>query len=56
MNYQLMATGFLPVDIPAQNRLEYYDALERYALQDDLAPFAELIAELELPARARLLY
>ena len=50
MNYQLMSRGFLPVDIPAKRRIEYYEALEQYAVQGNLAPFADMIAELELPA------
>lgn len=50
MNYQLMVNGFLPIDIPAQRRLEYYDALEQYAMTGNLTPFADMIAGLELPA------
>lgn len=47
MNYQLMAQGFLPVSIAKENRLEYFDALEVYAVNGDLQPFADMIAELE---------
>lgn len=47
MNYQLMAKGFLPISIAKENRLEYFDALEAYAVNGDIAPFAEMIAELE---------
>ena len=47
MNYQLMAAGFLPVSIAKENRLEYFEVLETYALNGDLQPFAEMIAELE---------
>ena len=47
MNYQLMANGFLPVSIAKENRLEYFEALEAYAVNGDLAPFAEMIAGLE---------
>lgn len=47
MNYQLMLQGFLPVSIAKENRLEYFDALEAYAVNGDLAPFAEMIAALE---------
>lgn len=46
MNYQLMASGFPAIDIAKEQRLEYYDALETYAVEDDLGPFAEMIAEL----------
>ncbi len=47
MNYQLMAQGFLPVDISKDSRLEYYNALEKYAAEADLSVFADFIAELE---------
>lgn len=47
MNYQLMSAKFLPVSIAKENRLDYYNALEEYAVNQNLEPFAELIAELE---------
>lgn len=47
MNYQLMASGFLPVSIAKENRLEYFEALEAYAVEGDLKPFADMIAGLE---------
>ena len=47
MNYQLMASEFLPISISKENRLEYFEALESYAVNDDLQPFVEMIAELE---------
>jgi len=47
MNYQLMANGFLPVSIAKEDRLEYYLALEEFAVNNDLQPFLELVAELE---------
>ena len=47
MNYQLMASGFLPVSIAKENRLEYFEALEAYAVDGNLNPFAEMIAVLE---------
>ncbi len=47
MNYQLMINGFLPVSIAKENRLEYYNALEAYAVNGDLNSFADLIAQLE---------
>lgn len=47
MNYQLLTQGFLPVSIAKENRLEYFDALEAYAVKGELAPFADMIAELE---------
>lgn len=47
MNYQLMRYGFLPVSISKENRLPYFEALEEYAVNGKLEPFAEMIAELE---------
>lgn len=47
MNYQLMKSGFLPVSIDKENRLEYFEVLELYAMEGDLNPFADMIAELE---------
>ena len=47
MNYQLMKNGYLPVSIAKENRLEYFDALEAYTTNDNLMPFAEMIASLE---------
>ena len=46
MNYQLMANGFPAVDIAKESRLEYFNALESYAVEDDLTPFTEMIASL----------
>jgi len=36
MNYQLMVHGFLPVSIAKESRLEYFEALESYAVDADL--------------------
>lgn len=47
MNYQLMSQSFLPVSIAKEDRLEYFDALEAYAVNGDLTPFTNIIAELE---------
>lgn len=47
MNYQLMGAEFLPVSIAKENRLDYYNALEEYAVNKNLVPFTELIATLE---------
>lgn len=46
MNYQLLASGFPAVSIAKENRLKYFNTLEAYAVEGDLAPFAEMIAEL----------
>jgi Fic family protein len=47
MNYQLMSDNFLPIAIRKSSRLEYYQALEAYAVDGDLNPFIEQIAILE---------
>lgn len=47
MNYQLMSKGFLPISIPKETRIEYFEALEEYAIRGDIVPFADMIAELE---------
>ena len=47
MNYQLMANGFLPISIAKESRLEYFNALESYAVDGDLNPFVDFIAALE---------
>lgn len=47
MNYQLMAHGFLPVSIAKEARLDYFNALEAYAVLRDLTPFTDMIASLE---------
>lgn len=46
MNYQLMANGFPAISIAKENRLNYFNTLEAYAVSGDLAPFADMIAEL----------
>ena len=47
MNYQLMINGFLPISIAKEDRLAYLETLEAYAVDGDLQPFAEMIANLE---------
>lgn len=47
MNYQLMLNGFLPISIAKENRLEYYKTLEEYAVNRNLNPFMDMIADLE---------
>lgn len=46
MNYQLMAHGFPAISIAKEKRLEYFKALEVYAISGDIAPFAEMLAEI----------
>lgn len=47
MNYQLMLNDFLPISIAKENRLQYYNALEEFAVNSNLATFSEMIYNLE---------
>jgi Fic family protein len=47
MNYQLLKNNFLPISISTEDKLEYYDSLDFYAINNDLNPFKELIYRLE---------
>ncbi len=47
MNYQLLRSGFLPINIRTEDRIRYYDSLDRYASEHDLSLFSELVAEFE---------
>ena len=47
MNYSLMSSGFLPVNISTDERIRYYESLDKYASDGVLEPFADLIAGLE---------
>ena len=47
MNYRLMSKGFAPISIAKENRLAYFEALEAYAVDKNLQPFADMIAKLE---------
>ena len=47
MNYQLMAAGYLPVSVPKNERLAYFEKLETYAVEGNLTPFADFVAGLE---------
>ena len=47
MNYQLLLNGYLPVSVAKERRLDYYNALEKYAVTGDLTDFADFVAELE---------
>jgi Fic family protein len=47
MNYQLLFSGWLPVSVPKEERLRYYEALEAYAVGGDIQPFTAFVANLE---------
>ena len=55
MNYQLMKNGYLPVSIDKRNRLEYYEALEEYAVNQNLSPFSDMIFSLETQRLEKLI-
>ena len=46
INYQLMIAGFPAISIAKENRLEYFNTLEAYALEGNLAPFTEMVSDL----------
>ena len=55
INYQLMANGFPAINIAKERRLQYFDTLEAYAVNGELVPFCEMIAELALEQMERYL-
>ena len=46
MNYQLMKNGYPPVSINKNDRIEYYNTLEKYAVNGNISPFADIVAGL----------
>lgn len=46
MNYQLMEAGFPAISIAKEDRLEYFKALDIYAVEGKLQPFADQVAGL----------
>ncbi len=55
MNFELMRQGLLPVIIPVENRLAYYDALDTAHTRGDYSLFIELVASLEQATLERYL-
>lgn len=47
MNYQMMAKKFLPIVIKVEDRINYYNSLDEYAITGNLQPFVQMIEELE---------
>ena len=47
MNYQLMKKGFLSVSVNKEDKLDYFNFLEEYAVNGNLKLFADFLAELE---------
>ena len=48
MNFELMRRGFLPVIIPVETRLNYYNALDTAHTRGNYEPFITLVANLEM--------
>lgn len=46
MNYQLMSEGFPAISVAKEDRLEYFKALDVYAVEGSLQPFTDLVAGL----------
>lgn len=47
MNYQLMKHGFLPISVNKEDKLDYFNFLEEYAVNGNLELSADFIADLE---------
>lgn len=56
MNFELLRWGYLPVIIPVEKRLDYYEALDTAHTLGNYAPFIELVALLEKHTLARYLH
>lgn len=48
LNYQLLHSGYLPVIVKVNDRLKYYEALDKYGTEKDLFAFYSLTEELEI--------
>ena len=55
MNFELMRFGFPPVIIPVEQRLSYYEALDRAHTRSEYELFIDLVARLEQGALERYL-
>lgn len=47
MNMELMSCGYVPVIIKKENRLKYYEALDKGHTTKDYTDFVKLVAEAE---------
>jgi Fic family protein len=47
MNYQLIKNGYLPINIPKEEKAEYFSCLDEYANNNNLKPFIKYIYKLE---------
>lgn len=48
MNYSLMSSGYLPININTADRIGYYENLDKYASENVLEPFADFISDIEV--------
>jgi Fic family protein len=55
MNFELLRRGYLPVIIPVEGRLAYYETLDNAHVDGNYAPFIELVAQLERATLKRYL-
>lgn len=55
MNFELMRQGYLPVIIPVEQRLAYYDALDTALCTNNYQAFIALVADLEQATLTRYL-
>ena len=46
LNYVLISLGYLPIQIPAKRREEYFATLEAYKVEKTMEPFKKLLIEL----------
>lgn len=46
LNYQLIRNGFLPISIPVEKRIEYFELLELFKVERQQEPFNEFIRDL----------
>ena len=55
MNFELMKSSYLPVIIKAENRLQYYEALDKAHTKDDYTDFIQMTIAAEIEAIEKVL-
>ena len=55
MNFELMKSGYLPVIIKANERLAYYESLDKASISRDYREFVEIVAKAEVEATEKVL-
>jgi Fic family protein len=56
LNFELIQSGYPPVVIKAENRADYYDALDKAHITNDYTDFIKIIVELVNESEASYLY